>query len=272
MTNNHLPNRNIKFANVKLAGIIFALLFGLVNYPLQVQSQVATEQNKSVVKKTKPLPDSKTVPNGRPQKRQAGARRDGCPDLSQPRPLTALVPEEEKTKKSIPDLANTVSDYPTFWVYMPQRPESVKYGEFVLQDKENKTIYERKLTLPKESGIIGIDLPKESKYALQENNEYQWYFTLFCNEQENSSEYIYVHAWIKRIPLTSSLENQLKVLQKEDYPINESNQIWYDRLTIFAEKNLTNSNSHQGINAWIHLLKSIGLGELASAPIVMIYK
>jgi hypothetical protein len=294
MTNNHLPNGNIKFANIKLAGIIFALLFGLINYPLQAQSQVAKQQNNSVIKKSKFVLDFKFPSNGTPKadgnkgltrndlafsfpnnnaptgRRKGGGRRDGCSNLSQPEALTALVPGEEKSNKS--HLGYTVSEYPTFWIHIPQRPESAKYGEFVLQDKKSKTIYERKLTLPKESGIIGIDLPKESKYALQNNNTYQWYFKLLCNEEQNSSEYVYVNAWLQRIPLTPDLETQLKFLKKEKSVPDINNSVWYDTLTILAEKKLMYSSYPEVIKLWMHLLKSVDLGELASAPIIMIDK
>jgi Domain of Unknown Function (DUF928) len=285
MTNNHLPSSKKKLRNLKLTSIIFTLLLGVVNYPLLEKSQAATPPNNSVIQKSKSLPDVKfpgnsTAKDGQPinitnndvalslpsngtptGRRKGGGRRDdGCPNFSQP--LTALVPGEEKSNES--HLAYTVSNYPTFWIYIPQRPETVKYGEFSLQDKDGKKIYEAKLTLPKESGIIGIKVPNKPEYILQENHKYRWFFTLFCDEEKNSS--VDIDAWIQRVPLTPYLETQLK-----SFKTYGNNNIWYDTLTILAEKKLTNSNLPEAINAWMHLLKSVDLGELASTPIIMTY-
>jgi hypothetical protein len=263
----------------------------LANYPAQVYPQVAPPVKKVVPKTQNPLAKLKFPRNGTPiGRRQGGARRTGtqCPDLKTP--ITALVPGEETADESKSFLAFTVSEYPTFWVYVPQLPANLR-GEFVFQDEKGVDIYRTPLTLPEKSGAIGISLPQSPQYALKTNNKYQWYFFVYCGdtpkeslrERSNTSEYFSVNAWVERVALTSQLESQLKTAKPGEYTVYAVNYIWQDAVTNLAQMRQINSDLGKTTptlreakateyrvlsDDWTNLLTSVGLSEFASAPIV----
>ncbi len=250
----------------------------LLANPVQVHAQVTQPVKKVVVPNTQNrLGELKFPRNGAPiGRRQGGARRTGtqCPDLKTP--LTALVPGEETADESKSFLAFTVSEYPTFWVYLPQLPTNLRTGEFVFQDDLGKDIYRTPLTLPEKSGAIGISLPQSPEYALKTNNKYQWYFKVYCGdtpkeslrERQNTSEYFYVKAGVQRVALTSQLESQLKTAKPGEYTAYAVNNIWQDALTNLAQKRGANSGDRVLNDDWNNLLTAVGLSEFASAPIV----
>lgn len=238
----------------------------LASYPAQVHSQV-TQPVKKVVPNTQNRLDQLKFPrNGAPiGRRQGGARRNGCPTLKTP--ITALVPGEETADESKSFLAFTVSEYPTFWVYVPQLPTNLR-GEFVFQDEKGEDIYRTPLTLPEKSGAIAISLPQSPQYALKTNNKYQWYFKVYCGDRQNTSEYFHVNAGVQRVPLTSQLESQLKTAKPGEYNAYAVNYIWQDAVTNLAQKRGANSGDRVLSDDWTNLLTAVGLSEFASAPIV----
>lgn len=242
----------------------------LLANPLQVHAQVTQPVKKVVVPNTQNrLGELKFPRNGAPiGRRQGGARRTGtqCPDLKMP--ITALVPGEETADESKSFLAYTVSEYPTFWVYVPQLPTNLRTGEFVFQDELGKDIYRTPLTLPEKSGAIGISLPQSPEYALKTNNKYQWYFKVYCGDRQNTSEYFSVKAGVQRVALTSQLESQLKAAKPREYNAYAVNYIWQDAVTNLADMRQSNSSDRTLSDDWTNLLTAEGLSEFASAPIV----
>jgi hypothetical protein len=178
------------------------------------------------------------------------------------------VPGEGTVNEAISFLALTVSEYPTFWVYLPDLPTNLRSGEFIFQDEKGKNIYKTPLTLPEKSGVIGITLPQNPQYALKQDNKYQWYFKVYCGDPENTSDYYYVKAWVQKVALTPNLQSQLKAAKPEEYTAYAVNQIWQDALTNLADMRRTHSGSAVLTQDWIDLLKAVGLQEFATAPIV----
>ncbi len=265
MSKNHLPNNR-----TKLTYVISLTLLSVVSYLLPVQAQVAQPTKNPKANTQNRLEKLNFPRNGAPTgRRQGGARRNGCPNLNQP--VTALVPGEGTVNESTSFSALTVSEYPTFWVYLPDLPMNLRSGEFILQDEKGKNIYKTPLTLPEKSGVIGISLPQNPQYALKQDNKYQWYFKVYCGNPENTSDYYYVKAWVQKVALTPNLENQLKAAKPGEYTAYADNQIWQDALTNLADMRRTNSGSSVLAQDWIDLLKAVGLQEFATAPIVQRY-
>lgn len=263
MTKSYLPDNRIK-----LACVIPLTLLSFANLP-QVQAQVA-QPTKTPNVNIQKLERLNFPRNGTPTgRRQGGARRNGCPDLKEP--VTALIPGEETVTESISFLALTVSEYPTFWVYVPELPIKERLGEFVFQDERGKNIYRTSLTLPEKSGVIGISLPQNPQYALKQDNKYQWYFKVYCGNTQNTSDYYYVKAWVQRVALTPKLESELRTAKSEEYIVYAVSQIWQDALTNLAQLRSTNSASSVLAQDWTDLLKAVGLEEFAGAPIVQGY-
>ena len=55
------------------------------------------------------------------------------------KPLTSLLAEDT--------MDFTLSEYPTFWFFVPHSPEEIRTIEFVLKDSTNQTIYRQLLKL-----------------------------------------------------------------------------------------------------------------------------
>ncbi len=204
------------------------------------------------------------APTGR---RRGGASRNDCPTVS--KPLTALVPGVEDgtpgaSQRSISYLAATVVPYPTFWVYIPAFAGEARTGEFVLQNKAGDDLYRTALALPAGSGSIGINLPQQTQYALQLDQEYHWYFQLYCGDPETESEYFYVDAWVKRVSAASapSAVTPSANAGTTDIPDGPQEVFWYDTLTESAPL--------QG-DAWSTLLQEAGLSDIADEPILQQY-
>nr|WP_248277755.1 DUF928 domain-containing protein [Brasilonema sp. UFV-L1] len=252
----------------QLAFTIFLLSLGLVNDPVKVQAN-PKQSYQSQITHTPNLFAQKFPDNGAPTGRRRGAtsRRDGCPSLKTP--VTALVPGQEKNNKSF--LGLTVSEYPTFWVYLPELPTNLSSGEFVLQDEQGNDIYRTSLTLAAKVGIIGVSLPPKSEYALKQNSKYHWFFRVYCGEPKNKPEYFFVDAWLQRVALTPQLQQQLKTAKSQEYKVYGANNIWYDAITNLAQLRRTHSDVSTLAKDWTSLFKAVDLEELAQAPILQGY-
>lgn len=253
---------------MKLTCIMTLVLFGLVSCPTRISAQLAQLFNQPLVNKPSQSTKLPKFPeNGAPTgRRKGGTSRNGCTPLNMP--ITALVPGEEIGDESKSFLTFTISEYPTFWFFVPELPKNAVLGEFLLQEENGKNIYKTSLSLPRKASIIGIKLPHNSQSALKIEKNYQWYFKVFCGNPQEKSEYFYVNAWIQRVPLNSNLESQLKRAQWQGYTTYALNQIWQDALTNLATLHRSNPNSRIFTQDWTLLLKDVGLAELATAPIV----
>jgi hypothetical protein len=186
-----------------------------------------------------PAPETGT-PNG--QRTPGGTRPElkvACKQTDEP--VTALVPENGK--------GLTSSEHPVFWFYIPYTPQEVSAIEFSLHDwEETKTLYRTSLQLTNTPGIISVPLPSNPKYSLKFNESYHWYFVVNCQPQKNFENDIVLDGWVTRV--------------------QQSNSLWYDELTSLAKLNLSEPQNPEVKKAWIELLKSVGLKELAQAPLI----
>ncbi|MFH7024419.1 MAG: DUF928 domain-containing protein [Heteroscytonema crispum UTEX LB 1556] len=287
--------------SIKLAFIIPLLSFSLANYPSQAQAQLVqpdfSQSGENLSPNLSPprrkaldfspfptksggwgvrlLPRSDRIylsqlqfpDNGAPKgRRRGGTGRDGCPDFKPP--ITALVPGDKNNKSF---LGLTVAEYPTFWVYVPELPATVKSGEFIFQDEQNNDIWRTEIGLSGKPGAIAISLPATPQYALKPNSKYHWYFKVYCGQPQNKAEYFYVDAWVQRVAVTSNLLQQLKTAKMREYSVYAANQIWYDAVNNLAQLRQKNSSDRLLTEDWNKLLKSVGLEDLATAPIVKYY-
>ena len=144
-------SKNKSFQKQIKLTLITLLFFSLATSQVQAQS--------FTIKQNKPA-DQQFPDDGDPTGRRRGgtSRRGDCPNLKTP--LTALVPGEETNKKSF--LGTTISEYPSFWVYIPELPSDIRSGEFVLQDQEGNDIWRTPITLTGKPGAISVKLPTKS--------------------------------------------------------------------------------------------------------------
>ncbi len=192
---------------------------------------------------------------GAPERTASGGRRgrqvsrDSCINPGGI-PATALVPQN--------NLGTTVSERPTLFFYVPQ--SKTKMAEFVLMDNEHNEIFQTKIALPGKSGVMKLDMPSTVK--LEENKTYWWEFSIICNIQDRLDE-PFIQGTLQRTPLSPELKTKLKAAKPlQQAELLAQAKIWQESLAIAAELRGTNPK------AWEELLKSVGLGAIASQPFV----
>ena len=206
-------------------------------------------------------PYTKT-PRGAPT---PAATRGGGRECSQnAKPLTALFANNGSDF--------TVSEYPTFWFYIPYFSQQIAYMEFLVEDaKENRTVYQTTVKLTDKPGIIKLSIPDNPQYALKVNKIYRWRFYLKVNCSEVDKDWIIsrgVNGWISRVPITSQLENQLEKLPSQKYLAYQEAGIWYDAIANLGEQHFTNRENKQLSSAWTQLLESLNRTGVSEEPLV----
>ncbi|NES84620.1 MAG: DUF928 domain-containing protein [Moorea sp. SIO2B7] len=195
--------------------------------------------NQVMVKKPPKPPDSGT-PGG--HRTPAITRPEAsCPEME--KPLTALFANNGN------DL--TISQYPTFWFYIPYAPEKISSMEFLLLDaRERKTIYHTQVKLTNQPGIIKITIPSESKYALEVDQLYRWRFHLDCKPDTTDDPDLVVNGWVRRVPSSSEVE------------------MGYDEIANLAELHFANPENQDLSKDWANLLESLGFTGLEQEQFV----
>ncbi len=187
---------------------------------------------------------------GAPERTASGGRRgDSCTEAGA-LPATALVPQN--------NLVTTVSETPTLFFYIPQT--KMKTAELVLMDNEGNEFFQSKIALSGKSGVMKVVVPSTVK--LEENKTYRWEFSIICNTQDRMGD-SYIQGMLQRTPLSRELKTKLgaaKPLQQAE--LLAKAKIWHESLAIAAQLRPTNPT------AWEELLKSVGLGAIATKPFI----
>ena len=196
---------------------------------------------------------------GRPGRRSSAASRGGsCVETG--------LPPTPLTPKTDPQL--TTAAYPTFFVYVPQN--SAQALEFVLQDNtSNDELYKTTLKPNKRSGVVRVNFPNNANLpSLQNGKEYAWSFSVVCDTQSRDRD-IEVTGSIQRIQIDPNLAIQLQKAQpRERATLYATSGIWQDTLTIIADLRRSNPNDLGVKTDWEDLLKSVGLEQIAKAPLL----
>ena len=169
-------------------------------------------------------------------------------------------------------LDKTVSDRPSFWVYIPYTQADVSGGKFLLQTGDTQ-VHQQDIQLPATPGIVEISLP-ETTAPLTVGQSYRWYFEVTC-PQANPTEAAApatVTGVVERIVPSGALASELATAQSELEQVSAyaENGVWYDTLTALAQMR-QNAPENAELNAiWQEMLRdpSVGLDNWADAPIV----
>lgn len=160
----------------------------------------------------------------------------------------------------------TLATHPTFWFYIPQHNEQFTSAEFMVTESQTeKTIYRTKVELNQPEGIIGITLPQEEQYTLEPNQDYSWNLQINCRQQEKLSNMV-LTGWVRRLPMTSSLENSLAASSKK-YQVYMQNNIFYDALTNLIQLRQQNPTDREIEQDWIEFLGDLGKQNLSQKPL-----
>ncbi|MBE9041583.1 DUF928 domain-containing protein [Oscillatoriales cyanobacterium LEGE 11467] len=208
------------------------------------------------------LMEPESPDTGTPQgDRTVGGTRPEATCKETEKPLTALFANNGS------DL--TLSEYPTFWFYVPYAPADISTIEFLLLDgSERRTIYRTTLRLNDRPGIIQVSLPALREYALEEGKTYRWRFNLDCVPDRTADPDLVLNGWIRRVVL-DSLETEISVAGTlEQYQTYRDNGIWYDAIAHLAQQHFANPEDSQLSQAWEVLLSELGLDLAISEPFV----
>lgn len=184
--------------------------------------------------------------------------RGGCASISQ-LGLTALVPKNK--------MGRTVSDYPTFFFYLP--PTEAESAEFILKDQSGNQIYKQDLTISNLSGVIGVSIPANQNVPpLEVGKSYTWNFTVICDSQDRSADQIEIGT-VQRVELSADIRRQLDQADpRQKTVIYAKNGIWQEALSTLAAARQANPNDTELAADWESLLDSVTLGKIAKEPIV----
>jgi hypothetical protein len=175
--------------------------------------------------------------------------------------FTALVPENK--------IGRTVSDYPTFFFYLPQT--GAEFAEFILEDESGNLIYQQDLTIKNLSGVIGVSIPADKNLPpLEVGKSYTWKFTVVCDAQDRSSDRL-ESGIVRRVELSADILSELeKADPRQKTFIYAENGIWQDAVSNLAAARRANPNDPVFQTDWESLLDSVRLGAIAKEPIVEI--
>ena len=121
-----------------------------------------------------PTPDGVS---GTPQtETSGGATRDGGQCLVS----SDSSSEEGAQLQKNSQLQLNEGEEPTFVAYVPQ--STAEEASFTLQDQSENMIYQTKVPLPEEGGIISISLPK-SLAELETGKNYKWLIEIHCTPE-----------------------------------------------------------------------------------------
>ena len=243
----HLPKMKLVFVSVLAIAFLPCYAIAQSAAPKAIADFTSNSErgwskpSSQVISNQPPPPDTGT-PDG--QRTPGGTRPEmtlTCKQTEQP--LTALVPENGK--------ALTTAEYPIFWFYIPYSSQDIHSIEFSLHNRdETTTLYRTSLQLTTTPGVLGIPLPPIPEHSLKLNESYHWYFTVNCEPKKNVENDIVLDGWVTRV--------------------QQSPNLWHDELTNLAKRYLSNPQNTEIKKAWIELLKSVGLEELAQAPLVSV--
>ena len=175
--------------------------------------------------------------------------------------FTALMPENK--------IARTVSDYPTFFFYLPQ--PNAELAEFILEDENGNLIYAQALTIKNLSGIIGVSIPANTNVPpLEVGKNYIWKFSLVCDPEDRASDWVETGI-VRRVELSAEILRQLENADPRWKTfIYAKNGIWQDALGNLVAARRANPNAPVFQTDWESLLDSVKLREIAQEPIVPI--
>lgn len=229
---------------VCLTGVILAIDFLCFSNSLLTQAKSDKKERKSY--------------EGIPSNRRDGGSRGNC--IASEKDFIALVPE-----KSI-NLTASVNSRLFFYVPQTDTPKTI---EFVLRNSKDQLVHETFIETSGRAGITSVAIPAQAKRSSQESQgDYRWYLSMICDPNERSRD-IVLEGWIKYLELNNSLKEKIKVSSSlEKFNLFQQQGVWYDALSVVAESQKSESNLVSIQTQWSQLLESIGLGDLASEPLI----
>jgi hypothetical protein len=185
-----------------------------------------------------------------PGRRIGGGTRGEC--LVNSKSLAALTPAS--------NLGVTKSDRPVVYFSIPMLDAPLQ-AEFVLQDADGNLVYETSLTATKTEKIVGVHLPKN---ALKVGQDYQWYFSAFCDPQD-SSQNVVLAGWLRHVSPEKSFAGQSNLELARAY---QEAGLWIDAIATLVELRKTYPHNSDVMSQWTKLLQVLELDTVVGRSLV----
>ncbi len=214
------------------------------------------------------FPAYKPKPRGIPQVRVSGGTRSplGTSCIADPQApqLMSVFP--------VDDLGYTTNPYPAFQWYMPRNNAShVEFNLYEVVSEENgiyQPVYQTAFVPGSAAGIATLELAQSTWFSpLELNTYYYWSVDVYCPDDTTAvmTAEGFVEVLDPEPALMMSLEDSAGVAQAA---IAAENSIWFDATRALTEQLRTNPQDPQAIESWQTLLESIGLDDIATAPLL----
>jgi len=240
----------------------------LVNPQLKNQSSLRVGQvlvltpTQPIAKTVQPKPRrlfAFVVPpdRGLPSNREGGAARGGCGPAAQG--LTALVPAT--------NYGLTKAERPRFFWYTPTMANSVTL-EFRLtamdsQRQEQQVVHQATFVANGQGGTSVFELPT-SVAPLEIGQDYRWSVAIRCDPEDPSAN-VFVDGWVRRVPVDTTFNQELKQADRADYPsLYAERGLWYDTLGALVDV----KNNPKSQEEWSQLLKTGNLAPFQPEPLL----
>lgn len=190
-----------------------------------------------------------------PRSTVGGATRGRC--LRTKLAPTALIPKG--------GLGLTLAARPSLFVYVPKSPARTA-NVLLLGENDTRVLYETRLTLPDQAGILRFDLPADAP-ALAVGQQYHWYVTLLCDPTKGPSGNPTVDGWVERVPVTAELNQALQTSRATAHPeLYAKFGLWHETLQSLDDLRQQAPNRPAVRADWRELLTDVGLGAIAGEP------
>ena len=254
-----IPELLLQIKSIFFIGLSIGIL---INYPTLVRAK----SNNPINSKLKEAASKQKEPpnRGTPITNDGTGSRGDCLHKHNKPPLTRLVGSR--------NLNLTVSQYPTFWIYVPYTRKEVSEAVFTLQNEDSE-VYRTDFELPEKPGIVSINLPSTASIAV--GKQYRWYFDIKCSVSQvsdKSSIPISLTGVVKRVAKSSAFQSKLKNAKTSlgRMKIYANYGIWYETLTEIAQIKQSKPHNSALNKIWFELLSQpqVGLEKIASEPIL----
>jgi Domain of Unknown Function (DUF928) len=189
-----------------------------------------------------------------------GGTRGGACLLEDGKQQAAFVPLIPKGQVGL-----TLSEYPTFLIYVPEGPKREVSLMLLHRDGEReREVASVIFTSPGQPGIISVSLPKTPENKLKVDQLYRWEMEVVCDPSDPSGN-MSVDGWIQLVPRNGVLANLGVNSTPADYA---KNGIWYEAVASAAKLRRDKPNDPKVRTDWERLLNSVGLNTVVTASFV----
>lgn len=214
------------------------------------------------------FPAYKPKPRGIPSVRVSGGTRSpgglSCINDPQGPRLTSIFPDD--------DLGYSTDSYPTFHWYMPSNNAShVEFHLYEVIDNEDgiyEPIYQTAFVPSSTAGIATLQLSESAGSApLTSDSYYYWSVEVYC--PDDTTPVMMTEGFVEVVTpdpeLAADLANSSGVARAA---IAAENSLWFDTTRALTDQLKAQPDNRQAITSWQTLLESIGLENIAEAPLL----